>query len=518
LAEPDLNSWRAIAPSTKGNAVRQKKSQKKNWNLKNKGDRMFGLDPYASIGLTENPFLVQALSPDERGKRLLIGRDTELRLLAQRLHKHGKITCLDGHVGVGKTSLVNVASYVCLQAYLRGETPQLLIPATTSFQLKKDGNVDQFCTEVFQGVAQTLLSHRKQLEHYEGSVPLPHLQAWLNSPIVDHLNAAAEAGFSFGAPGVAAVSAKGGTNTSKQVNQSTGFAQSGFEALVRQWLNEIFSIQGNGGVVCVIDNVELLETGTMARRMLEALRDKLFNVNGLRWVFCGANGVIHSLAASPRLTAFLNAPIVDVANIHPSHIAHLMRARLAEFASDPVHAEQELPIDMEDLKHLYHIVNSNLRDLLGLADEFCESTAQAGKPLREKVKKQARFQKWLVSVTTDRYQALSSRISQNAWAILDIAMSDLFQGTFGAADYSSFNQNSTVAFKPDTFNRWLRELVKLGLLSKSFDEDQADDDTYGRDVFAVTAKGALVYYARRKRAENYSVAPCAEWMRRVHYQ
>jgi hypothetical protein len=478
---------------------------------------MFGIDAYASIGLTENPFLIQALRPDERGKRLLIGRDTEVGLVAQRLHKHGKITCLDGHVGVGKTSLVNVASYVCFQAYLHGETPQLLIPASTSFQLKKDGNVDQFCMEVFQGVAQTLLAHRQQLESYQGSPSLPHLSAWLNSPIVDHLNVAAEAGFSFGAPGIAGISTKGGTTTSKQVNQSTGFAQSGFEALVRQWLSEIFSVQGNGGVVCVIDNIELLETGTIARRMLEALRDKLFNVNGLRWVFCGANGVIHSLAASPRLTAFLNTPIIDVANIHPSYITPLMRARLAEFATDPNHAEQELPIDMEDLKHLYHIVNTNLRDLLALADEFCESTVQAGKPLREKLKKQAKFEKWLASVSTARYQALSSRISQNAWAILDIAMSDLFNGTFGAADYSSFNQNSTVPFKPDTFSRWLRELVKLGLLSKSFDEDQSDDDTYSRDVFSVTAKGSLIYYARRKKAENFSVAPCSEWMRRVHH-
>lgn len=478
---------------------------------------MFGIDPYASIGLVENPFLVQALSPDERGKRLLVGRDAEVGLVAQRLHKHGKITCLDGHVGVGKTSLVNVASYVCFQAYLRGETPQLLIPATTSFQLKKDGNVDQFCSEVFQGVAQTLLAHRKQVEHFDGGTR-PHLDAWLNSPIVDHVNAAAQGGLSLGAPGIAGVSVQGGTSTSKQVNQSAGFAQSGFENLVRQWLDEIFARQGNGGVVCVIDNIELLETGTMARRMLEALRDKLFNVNGLRWVFCGANGVIHSLAASPRLTAFLNMPIIEVANIHPSQIAPLLRARLAEFATNPARAEEDLPIDLDDLKNLYHIVNTNLRDLLGLADEFCESTVQSGKPLREKLKKQAKFQRWLVSVTTTRYQALSSRISQNAWAILDIAMSDLFQGTFGAADYSSFNQNSTVPFKPDTFNRWLRELVKLGLLSKSFDEDQSDDDTYSRDVFSVTAKGALVYYARRKKAENFSVAPCAEWMRRVHYQ
>lgn len=476
---------------------------------------MFGMDIYGSIGLTQNPFLVQPLSSNDQGMRLLIGRDTELKLLVQRLHKHGKITCLDGHVGVGKTSLVNVAAHLCYQGYFKGETPQLLIPALAPFQLKKDGNVDQFCNDVFQGVAQTLLKHRSEIQDITTNINLPHLESWMNSPIVDHLNAVGDAGASFGISGVASASIKAGISTSKQVNQSAGFAQSGFENLVKTWLNEIFNTQGNGGVVCVIDNVELLETGSVARRQLEQLRDRLFNVNGLRWVFCGANGVINSLASSPRLTAFLN-PIVEVSNIDPSFIAPMMRARLAEYATDPSRAEQDLPIDLHDMTHLYRIVNTNLRDLLALSDEFCESTSQTNKPLRETVKKQAKFERWLTKVSIDRYEELSSRISQNAWVILDIAMSDLFKGTFGAGAYSSFNQNSSVTFQQSTFAKLLRDLEKIGLLSKSFDLDQSDEDTFNRDVFSVTAKGALVYYARRKKAENQSFAPDADWMRRVH--
>lgn len=479
----------------------------------------FGLDPYATIGLTENPFVVHALSPDERGERLLVGRDDDIRLVAQRLHKHGKITCLDGHVGVGKTSLVNVAAFQCFKAYLAGETPQLLIPSIISFQLKKDGNVDDFCTEVFRGVAQTLLRYADELRHFDlpPGLSLPHLNAWLNSPVVQHLNVNGGAGVSVGIPSVVQVTAKGGAATANQVNQSVGFSQSGFDSLVRQWLNEIFAVQGNGGVVCIIDNIELLETGVSARRMLEALRDKLFTVNGLRWVFCGANGVIHSLAASPRLTAFLSTPVIDVQNIHPSTIPSLIRARLKEFSSDAAKVEDSLPIDMEDLKHLYFLVNSNLRDLLGLADEYCEHCATAGQPIRIREKKQAKFEKWLQKATVDRYLALSSRISSNAWAVLDIAMCKQFSGTFGAGDYESFNQSSTVSFERSTFAKWLRELVKLGLLSKSIDEEQTDDEGFSRDVFTVTAKGALVQYARRKRNENYSVAEPVEWMRRVHH-
>lgn len=481
-----------------------------------------GLDPYASIGLTENPFMVQALKPDEQGKRLLIGRDEEILLVSQRLHKHGKITCLDGHVGVGKTSLVNVAAYGCFQAYLNGQTSQLIIPAISSFQLRKDGNVEQFCNEVFQRVAQTLCQYREHLTDYDvQSVNLPQLNAWMNSPIIEHLNSSTDGSLGVGIPGIISIGVKSGGSTSSQVNQSVGFAQNGLELTVRNLLDEIFREKGSGGVVCVIDNVELLETGLAARRTLEALRDKLFNVNGLRWVFCGANGVIHSLAASPRLSAFLSTPVINIANVHPTAIDMLVRARLSEFCTDPDNAEIELPIALEDMKHLYHIVNFNLRDLLALADEFCEFSVLSGTPVRVKVKKRDKFNRWLEKQTKERYQALSSRISQNAWAVLDIAMSDKFAGTFGSADHSVFNQNSTVKIEKSTFDRWLRELVKLGLLTKSIDDEQGgeEDEAFNRDVYTVTAKGALVQYARHKDedSDNFSLIP-SDWMKRVHYR
>ena len=59
--------------------------------------------------------------------------------------------------------------------------------------------------------------------------------------------------------------------------------------------------------------------------------------------------------------------------------------------------------------------------------------------------------------------------------------------------------------------------MKLGLLSKSIDEEQSDEDGFSRDVFTVTAKGALVQYARRKKNENLSLAEPAAWMKRVHH-
>lgn len=477
----------------------------------------FSFDTYADYGLSENPFVVQALKPDELGKRLLVGRDQEIQSVAKRLHKKGKITCLDGHVGVGKTSLVNVASYRCYNAFLEGSTTQLLVPVSEPFQLRKDDDVNGFCASVFRRVAQTLLKYHKDLQSLD---QLPKnaalVDSWLNSPIVEHVNGALSLTGSVGVPGIASIGATTGGGTAKQVNQSTGFSEQGFETLVRNWLSEIFVEKGNGGVVCVIDNLELLETGAQARRMLEVLRDRLFNIDGLRWVFCGANGVIHSLASSERLSSFLSMPVIDVAHVFPSTLEALFRARLKEFALvDEDDAWKRLPIRLADLQDLYRIVNFNLRDLLALGDEYCEGIHDKGVSILSEEHKARRFAKWLETATTTRYGTLQSRLPADAWTILDLVMSDEFKGTFGVGDYQSLNQNSKVDISKSTFEKRLRELVKYELISKSIDDSGAKNDDFKREVFSVTAKGALVHYARLVKQENQGIKPVT-WLRTVH--
>lgn len=473
-------------------------------------------DCYAALGLQENPFRIQALGANETGKKFLVGRDDQVKLVAQRLHKHGKITCLDGHVGVGKTSLVNVATYNCFQAFLKGETSQLLVPLNETFQLTKEDNTNDFCDRVFRKVANGLLEHREQLKLLDTSLSeLNHLNAWLNSPFVEQISETLGGNLTAKVPLIASSSANVSTTKSKSTNTSAGFSQEGFEQLVRKWLDEIFSSKGNGGVVCIIDNLELLETGPFARRTLEGLRDRLFNVNGLRWVFCGANGVVHSLAASPRLGAFLNTPIIDVRNITQNHIEPLINIRLKEFSMDPENYEGLLPIRIEDLQRLYIIINSNLRDLLNLADEYCEHQFNIGKLDINEVQKENRFNKWLIKQTKDSYSTLSSRVSKDAWFILDIAMSDTYKGTFGIGDFGSFNTKNKLDIQQVTFEKRLRNLVKLGVLSKSID-DSSTDDEYNRDVYTVTAKGALIHYARVMSNEVINPKDY-DWLKRVHY-
>jgi hypothetical protein len=168
-------------------------------------------DNYTAAGFSGNPFTVYALQADELGRRLMVGRDEQVLLVAKRLHKNGKITCLDGHVGVGKTSLVNVAAYRCMNAFLNGESNQLLIPLNHAFQLSKDDNLDAFCARVFRQIATGLIAHLPELT---AKFDLPEksmkqLDAWLHSPVIVHVNDALGAAFTAGIPAVASVTLNG---------------------------------------------------------------------------------------------------------------------------------------------------------------------------------------------------------------------------------------------------------------------------------------------------------------------
>lgn len=475
-------------------------------------------DSYAYNGYTANPFAVHALGANAVGSRLMIGRDDQIQLVGTKLHEHGKITCLDGHVGVGKTSLVNVATYECFQAFLRGDTAQLLIPLNDSFQLTTGVDVDEFCENVFRKVASGLLAQRELLSsHRSPEQPIDQLKAWLHSPVIKHVNETIGATASAGVLGVS-LGVKADQVRANQVNTSTGFNKDGLEHLVRRWLDEIFHVPGNGGVVCIIDNLELLESGANARKMLEALRDRVFTVNGLRWVFCGANGVIHSLAASPRLGSFLNTPIIDVKNVTMQSIEPLIKARLKEFSANKVDVEITLPVLITDITRLYPIINYNLRDLLALVDQYCKHQYSINKSRTIASEKTKRFDKWLEKESVDSYKVLSGRISQDAWVVLDVAMGTTFNGVISVGGYRNFSANSKVHVTMDSFKRWLKHLAKLGLIEKNLDDQSPDEEEeFKREIYTVTAKGAMVHYARLIKKENQSIFPRMEWLRRVHH-
>jgi hypothetical protein len=310
---------------------------------------------YEQFGFSDNPFTTRPLQPDAVGGKLLVGRERELSALTRRLITPPKCVTLEGANGIGKTSLVNVAVHRLYHAFSVGTGTDLVIPCGRTFQLDSIKAASDLEQEVLHEIAQTLLRHTKALNATQ-KLPSDHaLSAWLNSPQLASWQGGVQvaiAGFSLG--------------KTQETNTSAGFQRSGFRQLVEEWLGAVFPGGRGGGIVCVLDNLELLETSTRAKQMLEALRDTVLTMSGLRWVLCGSAGIVKSIASSPRLQGVLHEPL-ELAGIEDKFAPEVLTSRLKAFESS---TDPYMPLTSDDFELLYQTFHSNLRNTLSHSDDY----------------------------------------------------------------------------------------------------------------------------------------------------
>lgn len=360
---------------------------------------------YVEWGFSDNPFQTTALPPSQLGSELLVGRDLELSQLMRRLKNPPRLPTLEGLNGVGKSSLVNVAAYRCFEEFLTDPDRPMLIPCRKVFQLRQDADLDSFVDDVLREVAQTLIEGVKRIEGLPAETLDTSIQLnrWLNSPQVKSFQG-----------GIGCLT--GGF--SSETNTGEGFTRSGFRKAVSNWLEILFPTPRNGAVVCIIDNLELLQTSENARRCLEALRDELLVAHGLRWVLCGALGVVLGVASSPRLEGLLHSPL-EIGGVDDRFIMDIFASRVRAFS---VKDAPYLPITVADFHRLYDILAHNLRSLLGHADEYCQWVCDRDLPNVEG-QKTAMFDIWLADISEKALYSTQSQLRPRAWEIFEIALS-----------------------------------------------------------------------------------------------
>lgn len=425
---------------------------------------------YSQWGFRDVPFQVSPLPATEIGSRLLVGRDDVMARLTTRLATGPKVVTIEGINGVGKTSLVNVATYRAYEQHIANGAGPLLLPCSRAFQLSPNGNLDEFATTVWYEVARTIANHTSRLGE---TAPAKRvlLDRWLNSPVLGNIGASI--GISISGYGGSISGSKG-----ESANTSDGFRRTGLPELVKDWLKEVFVESGTGGVVCILDNLELLQESEEARRVIEVLRDSLLMVPGLRWVLCGSLGVVHGVASSPRLDGVMYDPI-DLAGITDASAEDVLRSRVSGFGlANPPY----LPLGTTEFAELYHIMRGNLRAALNHADEYCLSVAEKGLRPESTLEQSACFHDWL-DAQTRRY-ASAQQVGPRAWGVFDRAVS--VGGGFSPSDFAEFGFESLQALRPH-----VRDLEEAGLLVSV-----REDGDRRRKTVRVTPKGWLVSRGR----------------------
>lgn len=419
------------------------------------------------LGFRDNPYSPKPIHANEEGSELLVGRNSELRKLMTYIRASDTHPTLEGPNGVGKTSLVSVAGFRLSREFEEGK-PGAYIPLSAPFQLTSEDTLQSFKQRVLYAVAQQFISHSRLLKDKGYSVPNnDEIDQWLNSPLF-HLTGG----------GVTFAGVGGNATRSTAPNSSSGFSESGFISTVKRWLDECFPSRAAGGFICVIDNLELLETSRGARELLEAIRDELLNISGLRWVLCGARGIVRSSASSPRLQGVLAEPI-EMKPIDDASAEQALLKRIEVYSignSNP-------PVEAEGFAHVYRIGNRNLRNALKYCEDFSMWAHLEGGLTVNPQDKLNLIEAWMAE-TADKYEKDTSGVGNRAWKVFDDLV--VLGGTASPSDYEKFGYETQQAMRPQ-----LKLLEDANLIESAVDESDKR-----RRTIVVTSRGWIVNYKR----------------------
>ena len=432
-------------------------------------DRRGTLSVWTDFGFRESPYSTTPVPSTAEGERLLVGRDQDLNTLRMYLSSSALHPTIEGDNGVGKTSLISIAGYQLRQQYASGGTSQALIPVGEVFQLTPGDTVATLTRKVLFAVAQAFIQNHESLKRGGHNVPdVGKVEDWLN-----------QATFLGGGGGASILGIGGNVARTTSPNTTSGFSEAGFPALMRKWLSDCFPSLDAGGFICVIDNLELLETSRAARTLLEAMRDEVLGLPGLRWVLCGARGIVRTTASSPRLEGRLGSPL-EISPV-PDEFASAVVARRTE--SYRISENAIAPVGPDGFGHLYDLLHRNLRNALKFCEDFAFWMAQQGLESTNADQNRRLLEVWMTDMA-DRYLA-DTKLRAAAWKIFDKLIVD-FGGSCSPSDHPLFGYENQPPMRAQ-----VRALEEANLV-----ESSVDDTDKRRKTISVKPRGWVVYYAR----------------------
>jgi hypothetical protein len=413
------------------------------------------------FGFDRNLYDTHPVGGNDLGQRLLVGRAVELKSIKNRIRNINSVVSVEGPNGVGKTSLVLVAGY-----QLECETEKLgknsLILIQDPFQFTAEDSAIDFKRKVYASIASQFIKneaiYRKRLDLQFNLNPL---QAWLENPMFVQ-GSATFAGFGGGA--------------GRSPNESSGFDLHGFFSVVDRLLGAAF--QADGAVICILDNLEILNTSQAARQKLETLRDDLFSKHGIKWVVCGARGIVRSVATSPRLQGRLQEPML-IEPLNKGSIEELIKSRVKEFGTNP---DAVPPVGQRSFTDIFEILNDNLRDALKFSGDFSLWLFDKGNYQPDNDELHALFEIWLAE-QSDKY-AENLNVPPRAWKLFDKICEQ--GGSVSPSDYQEFDFNSSQNMRGQVAKLEAADLVTSEL----------DETDHRRKTITIMAKGWLLRHHR----------------------
>lgn len=423
---------------------------------------------YEEWGFADNPFKTTALNPNEEGIKLLAGRKGEVKRFMRRLYNQPQVVTIEGFNGVGKTSIVNVGIYESYIQYIKsGKSSSLFIPCIKTFQIDKETKSTDFINSVLIEAAQTISKYKDDLKKLGVKIPseFNSVESWLNTTHNETKQYSGGLGF-----------VQAGYGESSEINTSKGFSENGIASLISNCLVKIFPKKDKGGIVCIIDNLEIIDSSNVARQVIEELRDTMFNVQGLRWVICGSLGIVSSVISSPRLEGLMHDPI-KVDGIQTAYLNEVFKNRISYYKKNN---NYYLPLSLSSFMMLYDILKKNIRNTLKYSNDFCLWIDDNDLTPTTKNEKEDLFIEWINQKCINYHDSIKNRIKPQSFKLFRDIL--IIGGECSFSDFEMFEVISKNEMK-----EIVKELEAAGLIVSVVDENDRR-----RKSIQITPKGWFI--------------------------
>lgn len=361
------------------------------------------VDIWAELGFRQNPYQTTPLRSDDEGAHLLVGRDREVERLGLAITRGAAHAVLEGQSGVGKTSLIAVVAQT-LRHRRRDHPDQApFFPLKRALNVTSGTTSTEIVRDATRAIAKELLTVEQELGRSESSDALQQVNQWLSQATFVSRGGGASA-LGFGAT----------ASRATQANTSAGFDQSGIVTIVLDALDAYFPSLGSGGVVAVLENVELAGGPEVVQELLEGMRDPLFTCPGLRWVVSGAGDAVRRACGSSRLDGIIGPPI-QLRPVEESDAGEVVERRLEWYRT---RGNPDVPVDGEGFRYLFRVARGNLRTALRYSDEFSTWAYQTDVTDAPPDERAAVLRSWLLGAAETRLTELDP-IDRPMWRVFD---------------------------------------------------------------------------------------------------